>query len=102
MRSLAFAAAIGALALVPSGNAGAFPIAPDAGASVEANVLQVRDGCGPGMRYSYNRGGCVPDYGPPPFVRPGPPVYVPPPPVYRPGCPPGQRWSNYRRMCVWM
>jgi hypothetical protein len=59
MRSLAFAAAIGAMALLPSGSAGAFPIAPGVGASVESNVLEVRDGCGPGMRWSNGRGMCV-------------------------------------------
>jgi hypothetical protein len=108
MRSLAFAVAIGAMAFIPSGNAGAFPAAPGASAGTESSVLQVRDGCGPGMRYSNRMGGCVRDFGPPP-PRPGyyppPPVYVrpaPPPPMYRPGCPPGQRWSNSRGMCVWL
>ena len=102
MRSLAFAVAISAMALVPSGNAGAFPIAPDAGAGLESNVLQVRDGCGRGMRYSNRMGGCVQDYGgPPPYG--GPPRYMPPPPPprYGPGCPPGMRWSNGRGMCVY-
>lgn len=109
MRSLAFAAAIGAMALLPTGNAGAFPIAPGVSASVESNVLEVRDGCGPGMRFSRRAGGCVRDFGGPPvYVRPAPPVYVAPPIYVRPpvvvrpgGCPPGMRWSNGRRACVW-
>jgi hypothetical protein len=103
MRSLAFAVAISAMALVPSGNAGAFPIAPDAGASVESNVLQVRDGCGPGMRFSNRMGGCVRDFDDG-YRRGPPPGYYPPPPPPRyapPGCPPGMRWSNGRRMCVY-
>jgi hypothetical protein len=113
MRSLAFAAAIGAMALLPTGNAGAFPIAPGASAGVESDVLQVRDGCGRGFRYSYRAGGCVRDWGgggppPPVYVRPAPPIYVAPPVVVRPpvigrpACPPGMRWSNGRRACVWM
>ena len=100
MRSLAFAVAVGAMALLPSGNAGAFPTAPGAGASTDTNVLQVRDGCGPGLRYSYRAGGCVQDFAPPPpvYVRPA----YPPPPPPRFVCPPGQRWSGYARRCVWM
>ena len=113
MRSLAFAAAIGAMALLPSGNAGAFPMAPGATAGLESGVLQIRDGCGRGFRYSYRAGGCVPDYQPAPhyvsppphvYVRPAPPVYVRPGPApyVRPACPPGMRWSNGRGACVWM
>jgi hypothetical protein len=106
MRSLAFAAAIGAMALMPTSNASAFPIAPGATAGVESNVLQVRDGCGRGFRYSNRAGGCVRDFGggppPPVYVRPAPPVYVAPPAFVRPACPPGMRWSNGRRACVWL
>ena len=114
MRSTAFAIAIGAMALLPFGNAGAFPLAPvESAAAVDSSLLLVRDGCGRGFRYSYRAGGCVRDYAPPPpvYVRPAPPAYVappvyvrpaPPPPVYRPACPPGQRWSNRMGGCVWI
>jgi hypothetical protein len=88
---------------------------PVASRQVDSAIVQVRDGCGPGMRYSNSRGGCVPD-----FVRGRPPVYEerrgPPPRIYRGddyrrgpppprvygGCPPGQRFSNGMQRCVWM
>ena len=110
MRSLAIAIAIGSMALLTWGNAGAVPLAPvESAAAAESSLLLVRDGCGRGYRYSHRAGGCVEDYrGPPPvYVRPAPPppVYIrpaPPPPVYRPACPPGMRFSNSRQACVWM
>jgi hypothetical protein len=110
MRSLAFAVAIGAMALLPSGNAGALPGAlVESAVAVESNLLLVRDGCGRGFRWSNRRQACVEDFqGPPPavYIRPAPPppVYIrpaPPPPVYRPACPPGMRFSNSRQACVW-
>lgn len=105
MRSTAFAIAIGAMALLPSVNAGAFPLAPvESAATADSDVQLVADGCGRGYRYSRRAGGCVPFAAPPP-VYVAPPVYVrpaPPPPVYRPACPPGMRWSNYRGSCVWL
>jgi hypothetical protein len=107
MRSLAFAVAIGSMAFLTSGNAGALPLAPvESAAAVESNLLLVRDGCGRGFRYSHRAGGCVEDFrGPPPavYIRP-----APPPPIFiRPaprvvGCPPGQRFSNSRQACVWL
>lgn len=45
-------------------------------------ILQVRDNCGRGMRYSERRGGCVEDFGGGPrgyYEDRGPP---PPPPMY--------------------
>lgn len=104
MRSIAsaFAIAVGSIALLTSGHAGAFPLAPveTAAAGVESNLLLlVRDGCGRGFRYSRRAGGCVPDG--PVYIRPAPPVYIAPPVYVRPACPPGQRWSNRFRACVW-
>lgn len=83
--------------------------------AVETHVVQVRDGCGQGMRYSDRRGGCVEDFdggprgyddrGPPP----PPPIYdrrPPPPEYYRgdarpmPDCGRGMRFSNSRQGCV--
>src|SRR5262245_13104113 len=117
MRSLAFALAISTMALLPSGSAGALPLAPAASSGVEPEVLLVRDGCGRGMRWSNRMQACVQDFGPGPryyddspdtYVRPvNPPrvVVVPPRMVVPPRvvtCPPGQRWSNGRGTCVWM
>lgn len=75
----------------------------------DSSIIEVRNGCGPGFRYSYNRGGCVPDRGPPPPAyypgyRPPPPAYYPgyrPPPPRPPICPPGQRYSRSFGACVW-
>ena len=105
MRPLAYAIAIGSMALLTSSNVGALPRASvESATGVETNLLLVRDGCGPGMRYSYRRDACVEDFdrGPPPpryyndYRAPPPRVFVPPP------CPPGQRYSNYRQACVWL
>ena len=108
MRSLTFFAAIGSMALVSSGGAGALPVASaESVAAIESNMLLVRDGCGRGMRFSNRLQACVADFdrGPPP------PLYYygerdyrrgPPPRVIIPACPPGQRFSNSRQSCVWL
>lgn len=108
MRSLAFAVAVGFAALLGSGSAGALPVGPASAPAVsaaEGDLLLVRDGCGRGYRYSSRRGGCVPDFdrGPPPprYYAPAPAIVLPVPRVVIPACPPGQRYSNSRRMCVW-
>ena len=114
MRSLALAVAIGSMALLTSGNAGALPVGlVESTAGVEANLLLVRDGCGRGMRFSNRLQACVEDFdggrrGPPPpppyyygggdYRRPPPP----PPRIFIPACPPGQRFSNSRQACVWL
>ena len=107
MRSLAYAVAIGSMALLTSGSAGALPNAPGESAfGVASNLLLVRDGCGRGMRFSNRMQACVEEFdrGPPPprfsddFRRPPPP----PPRVFIPPCPPGQRYSSYRQACVWL
>lgn len=104
MRSLAFAVAIGSMALLTSGSAGALPAAfVDSPAAAEANLLLVRDGCGRGMRFSNRLQACVEEFDRGPRRGPPPPFYVAPPPprVIVPVCPPGQRFSNSRRACVW-
>src|SRR4029453_10444382 len=99
MRSLAFLAAIGSMALVSSSSAGALPVvSAESVAAIESNMLLVRDGCGRGMRFSNRVAAWAPDSarGPPP-----PPYYYgerdyrrgPPPRVVIPACPPGQRFS---------
>ncbi|ABD06692.1 hypothetical protein RPB_1984 [Rhodopseudomonas palustris HaA2] len=79
-----------------------FGARPIAGPS---DVVQVRDGCGPGMRFSERRQACVED-----FDRAPPPRYyeerryVPPPPPPRRyvDCGPGKRFSERRQACVWI
>lgn len=112
---------VGAVALSLTG-AQAAPLLPGKGVTVASHVLQVRDGCGPGMRYSERRDACVEDFdrgsrgyddrGPPPMYdrRPPPPEYdrrPPPPPEYyrgdarpMPDCGRGMRFSNSRQACV--
>lgn len=93
-------ALVGAAAVsLTGGGAQAAPLLLGKGTAATLQVLQVRDGCGQGMRYSERRGGCVEDFdggprgyyedrGPPP----PPPMYDrrPPPPEYdrRPPPPP--------------
>jgi hypothetical protein len=115
---------IGAIALTGAATSGlqAAPLAPGKGHSAETHILQVRDGCGPGMRYSDRRDACVEDFDggprgyddrrpPPPMYdrRPPPPEYdrrPPPPPEYyrserpMPDCGRGMRFSNSRQGCV--
>ncbi|MBI5129605.1 MAG: hypothetical protein HZA66_09195 [Rhodopseudomonas palustris] len=75
---------------------------PIAGAG---DIIQVRDGCGPGMRFSERRQACVEDFdrGPPPRYyeerRYAPP---PPPPRRYVDCGPGKRFSERRQACVWI
>jgi hypothetical protein len=106
MRTLAFLVAMGSMALLSSGSAGALPVVPVEGvAAIESNIFLVRDGCGRGMRFSHRLQACVADFdrGPPryygerDYYRPGPP-----PRVVIPACPPGQRFSNSRQSCVWL
>ncbi len=105
----------GAVALmgVTLTGAQAAPLAPGKGHVAQTHVLQVRDGCGPGMRYSERRDACVEDFdrgprgyddrGPPPVYDRRPP---PPPEYYRgdarpmPDCGRGMRFSNSRQACV--
>jgi len=114
--------AAAALLLLAAGGtpAGAAPLAGAtmpvaAQAALDDLIVQVRDGCGRGYRYSRSRDRCVPDFD----DRRGPPVYRGPPPGpgvmimpgfggvvvgpdrRRPGCPRGMRWSERRGTCVW-
>ena len=80
-------------AAVASGaNAQAAPLLLGKSAAAASHVLEVRDGCGRGMRFSERRGGCVEDFdgGPRGYYEdrgapPPPPMYdrrPPPPPEY--------------------
>lgn len=106
---LAGLAALVALALPGAAGAqsvlGARPIAGP------SDVVQVRDGCGPGMRFSERRQACVEDFdrGPPPPPPPryyeerGPRYVAPPPPPRRyVDCGPGKRFSERMQGCVWI
>jgi hypothetical protein len=93
LKSIAFAAAIGAsAALIPAG-AGAQPLA-QARAAIDSNeVLLVREGCGPGMQYSMRLRRCVVDTWRAQrrdFRRD----------VYR--CGPGLVWNDRFRRCVFI
>ena len=62
LKTIAFAAAIGAAAALIPASAGAMPLAQDkAGIGSSDTVLLIREGCGPGMQYSERRRRCVPD-----------------------------------------
>lgn len=126
MRLLAVGALtlVGAAAMSLASDAQAGPLPLGKGATIASHVVQVRDGCGPGMRYSDRRDACVEDFdggprgyddrGPPPPPmydrRPPPPEYdrrPPPPPAYyrseprpMPDCGRGMRFSNSRQACV--
>jgi hypothetical protein len=105
MRLLAFAAAIGTAVMMWGGSADALQVLPDQAVVAGSDLLLVRDGCGRGFRYSYRRQRCVPDYDVEfrrvPSPIPPPVYYRPPPRVVVPVCPPGQRYSNSRGICVW-
>lgn len=45
-----------------STTADAAPLGPVTGFATQSDVIAVRDGCGPGYRYSYRRQDCVPDF----------------------------------------
>jgi hypothetical protein len=92
MRSLAFFAVIGSMALLSSGSAGALPAASVEGvAAIESNMLLVRDGCGRGMRFSNRLQACVEDFdrGPPRYYGERDYYRGPPPRVIIPQCPRG-------------
>ena len=105
--SLALAVAVGVVALMNTGHAGALPLAFAKNSAVDPAVVLVRDGCGRDMRFSNSRQACVPD-----FERERPRYYRddrvyrddrgPPPRFIGRGCPPGQRFSNRMQACVWI
>jgi hypothetical protein len=105
-KMLMWVAAIGSLAALLAFEAGAMPVAPGNLGIEASDVTPVRDGCGPGFRYSYSRQRCVPD------AAAGPPACPPgfrfsegrgrcvPFERGRPACPPGFRFSESRQRCV--
>ncbi len=102
-----WAAAIGGLVALLAFDAGAMPLAPGHLNFGTSDLTLVRDGCGPGFRFSNGRQRCVPD-----DDRAGPPVC---PAGFRfsegrgrcvpieralPACPPGFRFSEFRQRCM--
>ena len=103
-----WAAVIGGLAALLAFDAGAMPLTPPGHLGFGTSDLTlVRDGCGPGFRFSNSRQRCVPD-----DVRGGPPAC---PAGFRfsegrgrcvpieraaPVCPPGFRFSEFRQRCT--
>lgn len=120
LRLLALVAIVlsGAVTL-PANDSSAAPMSAATIGATQPQVLQVRDGCGRGLRFSERRGACVEDFddapgydrGPPRDYdrRPPPVVYdrrPPAPEYYRergpvaPDCGRGMRFSNSRQACV--
>jgi hypothetical protein len=106
---LVWIAAIGGLAALLAVDAGAMPLAPGLHNLGSGDITLVRDGCGPGLRWSNSRQRCVPDDGGAGFAPPGcPPGFrfsesrgrCVPFERARPLCPPGTRFSEYRQRCV--
>ena len=115
--ALATAALMFAIATPPAEAAplSAAAVALAAPATLDSHLMQVRDGCGRGFRYSNRRGRCVEDFD----DRRGPPVRRGPPgdpgvaimqgiiggammaPRGRPACPRHMRWSERRNGCVY-
>jgi hypothetical protein len=82
---LVLTAAIVGLAALFALDVGAMPLPPGTQGVDSGDITLIRDGCGPGMRFSNSRQTCVPDDD----FRRGPP-----------GCPPGFRFSEGRGRCV--
>jgi hypothetical protein len=112
---VAAVAAAGLSALICS-DAVAAPLAAAMPAGVESPTLQVRDGCGRGMRFSNSRQACVEDFGEGRGggYDEGPRRYGDRPrgdgegrgygyrDAPRPDCGPGMRFSNSRQACVYI
>ena len=90
-KTLALTVAAGAISALVAVNAGSLTLAP-AKPAVDSGVTLVRDGCGPGLRYSFRLRRCV---------AAGPVVVAPP--IVAPlvtACGFGHRWSHRWRRCV--
>jgi hypothetical protein len=87
LKSFAVTIAAGALSIAFVAGASALPLTPSNPAAPSDEVTLVRDGCGPGLRYSVRLRRCVG------VERP---VVIGPVRV----CPPFQRWSERFRRCV--
>ncbi len=86
MKALSLAVAFGLVGMLALSGAEASPLGLVKSTSATSDVIQVRDGCGPGYRFSNRRQSCVPEgYGPGPGCREPPPRYYgePPPRYYR-------------------
>lgn len=75
--------------------AAAAPLAPSAALSGDSLITQVRDGCGPGLRFSNSRQMCVEDFGGRRDFRGDDRRGD-----FRDGCGRGMRFSNNRGRCV--
>jgi hypothetical protein len=92
---------IAAATMSVADRAGASPLAAGKGMTIDSQLLPVRDGCGPGMRFSNSRQSCVEDFDRGPqrfddrreFRR-----------DFRRGedCGRGMRFSNSRQRCVFI
>jgi hypothetical protein len=93
LKTIAFTAALGAIAALMPAGAGAVPLAQDkAGLATSETVLLVREGCGRGWQWSERRRRCVPDSTRAQIrdmVRGA-----------TDRCGPGRRWSDRRGRCV--
>ena len=67
LKLLSLTAAFGAICLFAPLGASASPLGLAKGTSIESQLLEVRDGCGRGMRFSNRQQACVEDFdrGPP-------------------------------------
>ena len=91
LKTLAFTLAMGALSALHVADAGALPLAQAKKTIVHSDTVLVRDGCGPGMRFSHRLRRCVVAGQAGPIIRE----------VVRPGrCGLGFHWSVRRGHCV--
>jgi hypothetical protein len=91
LKTLAFTLAMGALSALLVADAGALPLAQAKQTIVHSDTVLVRDGCGPGMRFSRRLRRCV-------VAGPaGPNIHE----AIRPErCGPSRHWSVRRGHCV--
>lgn len=91
LKALAFTLAMGTLSALLVADAGALPLTQLKQAIVQSDTVLVRDGCGPGMRFSHRLRRCV-------VADPAGPIARE---AVRPGrCGLGFHWSVRRGHCV--
>jgi hypothetical protein len=90
LKTLTFALALGTFTTLLAVDAGALPLAQAAQAATSSDVVLVREGCGPGRRWSERRHHCVANGPVGRIIRD----------AARP-CGPRHHWSVRRGRCVW-